>query len=471
MGRYYLKEVVSIDIFDLYNELIKNNNRFQWTQCVGISFSVLFNNVEYRFDIIEYLKNGHKLTLRYNDIVFKITSNDLIKFKIKKALKLPTLKRNTHDYFIKTLKEKNIKIIPLETYIKSNDKILFLGECGHEWKATPASILKGSGCPYCSGHKVLEGFNDLATTHPDVCVYFVDKNLTTKISVGHKNKVAIRCPDCKKIKYIQINNFIKNGLGCNCGDGFSYPEKFMYNILMELNIDFQTQYSPDWIKPKRYDFYIESLNLIIEMDGNLGHGIGSHPYSKNTKQDDIKNDKYKDYMAEINSIKLIRIKCEKSECELIKNNIIQSELSNIFNIAKIDWYKVDLLSQSNFAKKICDMWKNEDKTISEICYEQKIDKTTASKYLKIGNKFGWCEYDIETQKRMGVKVMNKNNEKPICVFYNDIFIKRYETGKELSEKSEKDFGFKIHRSTISKICNNKIKKYKGYCFVFGLKED
>ena len=24
------------------------------------------------------------------------------------------------------------------------------------------------GCPYCSGRKVLAGFNDLATTHPDI---------------------------------------------------------------------------------------------------------------------------------------------------------------------------------------------------------------------------------------------------------------------------------------------------------------
>lgn len=41
---------------------------------------------------------------------------------------------------------------------------------GHEWKASPNNRVSGAtGCPYCKGHKVLSGFNDLVTTHPDLC--------------------------------------------------------------------------------------------------------------------------------------------------------------------------------------------------------------------------------------------------------------------------------------------------------------
>ena len=39
---------------------------------------------------------------------------------------------------------------------------------GHDWQATGASRVKGSGCPICSGFSTLAGFNDLATTHPDL---------------------------------------------------------------------------------------------------------------------------------------------------------------------------------------------------------------------------------------------------------------------------------------------------------------
>ena len=39
---------------------------------------------------------------------------------------------------------------------------------GHKWRAPPAARTKGSGCPTCAGKKVGVGFNDLATTHPDL---------------------------------------------------------------------------------------------------------------------------------------------------------------------------------------------------------------------------------------------------------------------------------------------------------------
>jgi hypothetical protein len=38
----------------------------------------------------------------------------------------------------------------------------------HEWKASIASRNKGRGCPICSGNQVLAGFNDLATTNPEL---------------------------------------------------------------------------------------------------------------------------------------------------------------------------------------------------------------------------------------------------------------------------------------------------------------
>lgn len=50
---------------------------------------------------------------------------------------------------------------------KSNKKIWWLGQCGHEWEAKP-NDRRETGCPYCSGNKVLQGFNDLATINPTI---------------------------------------------------------------------------------------------------------------------------------------------------------------------------------------------------------------------------------------------------------------------------------------------------------------
>ena len=41
-------------------------------------------------------------------------------------------------------------------------------EHGHEWEARPYQRMKGTRCPYCRNRKLLIGFNDLATTHPQL---------------------------------------------------------------------------------------------------------------------------------------------------------------------------------------------------------------------------------------------------------------------------------------------------------------
>ena len=62
-------------------------------------------------------------------------------------------------------------------------------ELGHIWSARPynRTSKNGTGCPVCNGKKVLQGFNDLATTHPEYVKFFVDKSVTTQIT-GLSNK-------------------------------------------------------------------------------------------------------------------------------------------------------------------------------------------------------------------------------------------------------------------------------------------
>lgn len=62
--------------------------------------------------------------------------------------------------------EKNGDLNPFELTAFSNKKVWWKCEFGHEWEASIASRTNGNGCPYCSGSKVLKGFNDLETLHP-----------------------------------------------------------------------------------------------------------------------------------------------------------------------------------------------------------------------------------------------------------------------------------------------------------------
>lgn len=63
---------------------------------------------------------------------------------------------------------KNGELKPSQITVGSDKKVWWLGKCGHEWQARVPNRMRGAGCPVCNGKKVLPGFNDLATTHPNL---------------------------------------------------------------------------------------------------------------------------------------------------------------------------------------------------------------------------------------------------------------------------------------------------------------
>lgn len=63
---------------------------------------------------------------------------------------------------------KNGEVTPSMIMPHANKKFWWLCEEGHSWKEKASLRSKGCGCPYCAGRRVWPGFNDLATTNPDV---------------------------------------------------------------------------------------------------------------------------------------------------------------------------------------------------------------------------------------------------------------------------------------------------------------
>lgn len=55
---------------------------------------------------------------------------------------------------------------PTSLTFGSGKKMKWSCELKHEYQASVENRTRGQGCPYCSGHKCLRGFNDLATTNP-----------------------------------------------------------------------------------------------------------------------------------------------------------------------------------------------------------------------------------------------------------------------------------------------------------------
>ena len=82
----------------------------------------------------------------------------------------------------------------------SNRKVWWMCALGHEYAAAVASrTMRGSGCPYCTGRKVLAGFNDLAALEPRVAAQWhptLNGALTPKmVTAGSHRKVWWQCPE------------------------------------------------------------------------------------------------------------------------------------------------------------------------------------------------------------------------------------------------------------------------------------
>ena len=88
--------------------------------------------------------------------------------------------------------EKNGIISPEMVFAQSNKSVWWKGQCSHEWKSSPNNRVNGKNCPYCSGQKILVGFNDLKTKHPELAKEW---NYAKNNGLIDKNKTDISTPD------------------------------------------------------------------------------------------------------------------------------------------------------------------------------------------------------------------------------------------------------------------------------------
>jgi len=315
------------------------------------------------------------------------------------------------------------------------------------------------------------GINSIVDTDPWMIPYFQGGYEEAKgYTKGSGKYITPICPDCGRIKnkpMMIATIYIRHSIGCSCGDGQSYPFKFMFNLLEQLNMEFIPEYSPDWIYPKRYDFYFvkSDIKYIVEVDGEFHSKDNS--MNGQTKEESKAKDDYKDKLADEHDIEMIRVDSEISELEYIKFNIINSKLSNILDLSKIDWLKCHEFALSNLVKVACDYKKNNPNMFGvEISKLMKLSTTTIYKYLRKGSALNWCNFDKEQEKINKKLKMQKIVGNKVKIFKDGVCLGSFPSLKDLERQSIKTFGIKLLKGAISLVCHNKSKQYKGYTFKF-----
>lgn len=121
--------------------------------------------------------------------------------------------KKTHDEYVEELKIKNKYIEVIDLYINNRTKIMHKClMCGYEWKVSPESLLRGSGCPSCHG--------GIKLTHEQYVAKLAIQNPLINVLgeyINSQTQILHKCKVCGYEWMVRPNNVL-NGRGCpKCG--------------------------------------------------------------------------------------------------------------------------------------------------------------------------------------------------------------------------------------------------------------
>lgn len=149
--------------------------------------------------LLDFIKQRYDSTLTFSTDEVDLIEDageiySLIEFSEKEnsiVSKAPDIAKMWHP-------TKNGKMNPEYVSVGSMRGFWWLGECGHEWNSTVQYEVFSGKCPYCTGKRVLKGFNDLESINPKLaeewdCI----KNggiHPYEVTAGSGKKVWWKCP-------------------------------------------------------------------------------------------------------------------------------------------------------------------------------------------------------------------------------------------------------------------------------------
>jgi len=210
--------------------------------------------------------------------------------------------------------EKNNGLTAFDVRYGCKDKYYFKCPKGHSFSISPMNAYRGCRCPICSGHQVLIGYNDLATTHPHIVQeWHIENTLKpTEVTYGSQKYVNWKCKRCGHVWLSLVKNRVCGKKCPKCCQ--SKPEKAVCKLLEKYDIKYEIQKRFEQNLRMPYDFYIGDWNLLIEYNGRLHYNKAAFDriQAKAKKKiisfsHRIRTDKFKKQLAKQNNIRLLVI--------------------------------------------------------------------------------------------------------------------------------------------------------------------
>ena len=201
---------------------------------------------------------------------------------------------NHMEYLLNEWDYKKNKLLPSEVTAGSAKKVWWLqpyddNDTGKHfdfsWQAKIGHRTRGTGCPYLSGNKVWKGFNDLATTHPELAAEWdYGKNGDLKpedVTSGNSKKAWWKCSICGHgWKSVISNRRITGCPECAKEMNTSFPEQAV-SFYLEKHFPDAENGNRTVLDGKELDVYIPSIPAAVEYDGAQFHKNGKRDKEKN----------------------------------------------------------------------------------------------------------------------------------------------------------------------------------------------
>ena len=154
----------------------------------------------------------------------------------------------------------------------TNRKVEWVCDKGHRWVVSVSDRINyQTGCPYCSRRKLLQGFNDMATTHPELAKQLLDQSLATTIVAGSAQKVEWICGKGHKW-LISPAARSRGGTGCpECVDHSSRAEREVADYVTSVVDNDVITNTRSVITPYELDIYIPEKRIAVEFNGLYWH--------------------------------------------------------------------------------------------------------------------------------------------------------------------------------------------------------
>lgn len=342
-------------------------------------------------------------------------------------------------------------------------------KCGNTTEKFSGNIRK-RGCGICSNQLIIEGINDCLTTNPELLKYVSDnKEDFVILSAGSNKKIKAKCPDCGYIKTVPLISLTKTGFSCNkCGDGISFPNKFIYNFLTQCNVEFSVEKIFKWSQNKRYDFYIPKYSLIIENHGKQHYSqYGFISLGGRTLEEEKENDCFKRELAIKNGINnYVELNCYSSDSNYIEKSIKQSIIFDLINVDmdKINWNDCYKYATKNIVKEVCLTFSSSNITAKDVGDIFGLTKNTIISYLKIGNNLGWCNYNSKDEMiKNGSRNGHKKSQRVICYEHSEII---FENALSCKKYLNEVLNIKADENLIRNTCRYKQEYHRKLHFLY-----